>query len=272
LINTVKTLQQLKADGKKFSVMALYDATMARLAADAGINVLLIGDSLGMVIQGRDSTLPVTIDEMSYHTAAVSQGVAQSEETPLIIADMPFMSYQNSEIALENAAELMRSGANMVKLEGGRWLCDTVRQLVQNGVPVCAHLGLTPQSVNNFGGFKVQGKTEAQQQLLLDDTRALEEAGASLIVFECIPASLAAKATGSTSMMASIGIGAGSQTDAQVLVAYDLLGMAKRPARFVKNFLDSEIHRSENPILSAFTAYDKAVKSGQFPEPEHQYD
>lgn len=271
MINTVHTLQQLKKEGKKFSVLALYDATMARLAADAGINVLLIGDSLGMVVQGRDSTLPVTIDEMAYHTAAVSQGVAQSDETPLIIADMPFMSYHSIDIALENAAELMRSGANMVKLEGGSWLTDTVRQLVQNGVPVCAHLGLTPQSVNNFGGFKVQGKTEAQKKSLLKDTRALEEAGAGLIVYECIPASLAAKATASTSM-ASIGIGAGSQTDAQVLVAYDMLGMAKRPARFVRNFLGSELQHPGNPILDAFSAYDKAVKSGQFPTPEHQYD
>lgn len=269
--NNAQSLRQLKANSEKFSVLALYDATMARLAADAGINALLVGDSLGMVVQGCDSTIPVTIDEIAYHTSAVRNGVTQSDNSPLIIADMPFMSYQNPDIAMDNAAELMRAGANMVKMEGGSWLCETVSELIQNGVPVCAHLGLTPQSVNVFGGYKAQGKTDEAKQQLLDDTKLLEQAGASFIVYECIPAQLAAAATASTSM-GTIGIGAGAQTDAQVLVAYDMLGMAQRPARFVKNFLADTAANAGNPVFDAFIAYDQAVKSSTFPTAGHQYD
>ncbi len=270
MTNTVTSLQALKSSGEKFSVIAAYDATLARIIADAGVNALLIGDSLGMVMQGRDSTLPVTVDDIVYHTAAVYRGIAQSEQTPLIIADMPFMSYQGSDIALENAARLMRAGANMVKLEGGSWLCETVGRLVENGIPVCAHLGLTPQSVNKFGGYKVQGKTETQQQQLLRDTDALEQAGASFIVYECIPSTLARQATNNTGM-SSIGIGAGADTDAQVLVAYDMLGLASHSPRFVRNFLSAEL-QGDNLVLEAFRAYDAAVKSGGFPAAEHQYD
>lgn len=247
-------LQQLKSEDQKFSVLTAYDATFARVIADANIDAILVGDSLGMVVQGKSSTLPVTISEMVYHTETVVRGVEQrtdpSKAGPLIIADLPFMTYQETHIALENAAQLMRAGANMVKMEGGSWLTEAVNKLVENGIPVCAHLGLTPQSVNKFGGYKVQAKTKSQQQQLLDDVASLEQAGASFIVLECIPANIAAEVTLATSM-STIGIGAGSNTDAQVLVSYDLLGLSNHPARFVKNFLTKENMNTNSGLLDA---------------------
>lgn len=267
---TVSKLRDRKAAGEKFSVIAAYDATFARAIADAGVDAILVGDSLGMLVQGKSSTVPVTIDEMVYHTEAVVRGNEGAATPALIIADMPFMSYQSRDIALENAGKLMRAGANMVKLEGGEWLYESVRQLVQNGVPVCAHLGLTPQSVNKFGGFKVQGKSESARERLLADGRALQEAGADFLVLECIPASLASEATAALSI-STIGIGAGSDTDAQVLVAHDMLGLGDSPARFVKNFLVAENISEENPVRDAFAAFDKAVKSGSYPAAEHSY-
>lgn len=265
--NTINTLKEQKKRGEKISVVAAYDATLARLIANAGIEAILVGDSLGMVLQGQDSTLPVTIDDIAYHTEAVSRGIAQTDNKPLIIADMPFASYSSVDSAVSNAAALMRAGAHKVKLEGGSWLSETVEQLCRNGIPVCAHLGLTPQSVNVLGGYSVQGKTDDQQQRLLDDTTALESAGASMIVYECIPASLAQRATNQTNMV-TIGIGAGADTDGQVLVGMDLLGTAARPARFVKNFLADA---NKPDIAEAFKAYNQAVKSGEFPASEHQY-
>ncbi|MGB5325332.1 MAG: 3-methyl-2-oxobutanoate hydroxymethyltransferase [Pseudomonadales bacterium] len=267
---TVTQLRKHKADGEKFSVIAAYDATFAKAIADAGVDAILVGDSLGMLVQGKRSTVPVTIEEMGYHTAAVVRGNESSATPTLVIADMPFMSYQSTSLALQNAGLLMRAGANMVKLEGGEWLYDSVRQLVQNGVPVCAHLGLTPQSVNKFGGFKVQGKSESARQRLLADARALQEAGADFLVLECIPAALAAEVSTALSL-STIGIGAGSDTDAQVLVAHDMLGLGDSPARFVKNFLTKENIGSENPVRDAFAAFNKAVKTGSYPAPEHSY-
>jgi 3-methyl-2-oxobutanoate hydroxymethyltransferase len=264
---TIQYLQQLKQSGDKFSVVAAYDATLARLASDAGIDIILVGDSLGMVVQGQDSTLPVTIEDMVYHTQSVVRGVKQSSNQPLIIADMPFATYANTVDALKNATQLMQAGANMVKLEGGKWLKQTVSELVRNGIPVCAHLGLTPQSVNVFSGYRVQAKTESEQNRLLAETQELESAGASLMVYECIPSELAASATESTSLC-TIGIGAGSETNGQVLVAMDLLGTAKNPARFVKDFLASAPTPS---ISAAFEAFNTAVKNGTFPSKEHQY-
>ena len=268
---SVPHLLQLKPDAKKFSVVAAYDATLAKTIADAGVDAILVGDSLGMIVQGKASTVPVTIDQMAYHTEAVARGNARSNSPALVIADMPFMSYQNVQAALENAAQLMRAGANMVKLEGGAWLAETVQQLLQNGVPVCGHLGLTPQSVNKLGGYKVQGKSDAQRTQLLHDAVALADAGADFIVLECIPADLARDVTEAIGI-ATIGIGAGHETDAQVLVAHDLLGLSERPARFVKNFLTPENIYSDNPIKDAFSSFDKSVKAGTYPAAEHQYN
>ncbi|MBT8140705.1 MAG: 3-methyl-2-oxobutanoate hydroxymethyltransferase [Gammaproteobacteria bacterium] len=267
---TVSKLRERKQQSEKFSVVAAYDATFAKAIADAGVDAILVGDSLGMLVQGKRSTVPVSIEHMAYHTAAVVRGNEASASPTLVIADMPFMSYQSTALALDNAGKLMRAGANMVKLEGGEWLYESVRQLVQNGVPVCAHLGLTPQSVNKFGGFKVQGKSDSAKQRLLADGKALQEAGADFLVLECIPAALACEVTAALSI-STIGIGAGSDTDAQVLVAHDLLGLGDSPARFVKNFLTADNIGEENPVRDAFAAFDNAVKTGSYPAPEHSY-
>ena len=258
---TAQALRQRKQENEKFSVVAAYDATFARVLDAAGIDVILVGDSLGMVVQGNQSTLQASLEDMVYHTAAVSRGTSNA----LIIADLPFLSYANVNQALESSAALMRAGANMVKLEGGAWLAETVAKLVQQGIPVCAHLGLTPQSVNKLGGYKVQGREQASKQQLLDDAKALDDAGADFMVLECIPTELGGEITGSTGL-STIGIGAGAATDAQVLVAYDILGMAEHPARFAKDFL-----AGQSSIESAFKQFDKAVKSGRYPQPEHEY-
>ena len=201
---TTASLLNMKQQGEKISTITAYDASFAKLFDQAGIHAILIGDSLGMVLQGQDSTLPVTIEDMAYHTRCVKRGV---EET-LIIADMPFMSYANEEQALANAALLMQAGASMVKIEGGAWLNGTISALVERGVPVCAHLGLTPQSVNILGGFKVQGRDDNKAQQMITDAKALEAAGAQLLVLECIPASLGEAITQALSIP-TIGIGAG---------------------------------------------------------------
>lgn len=270
LNKTVQQLRQYKSEGKKFSTIAAYDATFARTIADAGIDCIIVGDSLGMVVQGKSNTLNVSTELIAYHTEAVANGNNQSGTPALIVADMPFMSYQDTSLALENAAQLIRAGANMVKLEGGSWLAETIEKLVQCGIPVCAHLGLTPQSINKLGGFSVQGKSDAQREQLITDALALEAAGADFIVLECIPSDLATQVTNTLSI-STIGIGAGAETDAQVLVAHDLLGLAKRPARFVKNFLSAENIHSNNAIRDAFAAYDQAVKQGNYPAQQHQY-
>lgn len=258
---TLSTLAKMKRDREKFTVLTAYDASFAALMEAAGVEVLLVGDSLGMVIQGQRATVPVTMDDMIYHTRLVARGC----QTALLMADMPFASYATVDQALRNAARLMQEGgAQMVKLEGGGYLAETVRQLSRNGIPVCAHLGLLPQSVHKLGGYKVQGREEAAAQQILDDALILQEAGADVALVECIPAALAARLTAALDIPL-IGIGAGPDCDAQVLVCYDMLGITpgRRP-KFSKNFL-----QGCDSLQAAVAAYVGAVKSGEFPGPEH---
>lgn len=258
---TINTLQAHKLAGEKFSMIAAYDATSAGLIEEAGIEVILVGDSLGMVLQGNDSTLPVTIDDIAYHTRCVSRGSTRA----LIIGDLPFGSYTNCEQTLTNAVKLMQEGAHMVKLEGGEWLLDSIKAMNERGIPVCAHLGLTPQSVNVFGGFKVQGREPDRAKTILSEAKQVEAAGASLLVLECIPRDLAAEITQALTIPV-IGIGAGADTDAQVLVLHDMLGLTSNSPRFVRNFL---IESSD--VQSALKAFNDAVKEGSFPAPEHSF-
>jgi 3-methyl-2-oxobutanoate hydroxymethyltransferase len=257
-------LARMKAAGEKIAMLTCYDASFAALCDAAGVDSLLVGDSLGMVLQGHASTLPVTLEQMIYHTECV----ARVARRPWIVADMPFASYQESrEQALRNAARLMAAGAHMVKLEGGAWLVDSVRFLVERGIPVCAHIGLTPQSVHQLGGYRVQGRDEQGAARLLAEAQSLQEAGASLIVFEMLPADLAGRITAGLKSMASIGIGASAECDGQVLVLHDMLGIYPgRKARFVKNFMEGSAC-----IADAVAAYVKAVKDGRFPAAEHCY-
>ena len=260
---TISTLQKKKQSKEKFAVLTAYDATFAHLASEAGVEVLLVGDSLGMVLQGKDSTVPVTLDEMCYHTAAVKQG----NQGALIMSDMPFMSYATPEAAMASAAELMQSGAQMVKLEGGEWLVDTVALMAERGIPVCAHLGLTPQYVHKFGGYKVQGRDGAAAQQMVKDAKAMEAAGADILLLECVPSELGKQITEAVSIPV-VGIGAGPDTDAQVLVCYDMLGMNPgHIPKFVKNYMTDG-----RTIQQAMSVYAEEVKSGQFPQPEHGFN
>jgi 3-methyl-2-oxobutanoate hydroxymethyltransferase len=257
---TTSTLLKMKQQGEKISTITAYDASFAKLFDQAGIHAILIGDSLGMVLQGQDDTLPVSIDHMVYHTQCVKRGV----ENTLIIGDMPFMSYSNLEQALNNAAKLMQAGACMVKMEGGAWLVDTIQALVERGIPVCAHLGLTPQSVNVFGGFKVQGRQEAQAQQMIKDAQALEAAGAQLLVLECIPAPLG-KAISEAVTIPTIGIGAGKNTDGQILVMHDALGIScSYMPKFSRNFL-----QETGDIKKSIELYISEVSQGNFPGEDH---
>jgi 3-methyl-2-oxobutanoate hydroxymethyltransferase len=251
----------MAAEGQKIAMMTCYDTSFATLLDGAGVDIMLIGDSLGMVIQGEDSTLPVSLDEMAYHTRCVARGAKRA----LILADLPFGAYQESPAqAFASSARLMQAGAHMVKLEGGAFMADTVRFLVQRGVPVCAHIGLTPQFVNAFGGYKVQGKSESDAERIVEEARILADAGASMVLMECVPAALAKRVTESISVP-TIGIGAGPDVSGQVLVLHDVLGVFPgKKARFVKNFMD-EAHS----IQGAVGAYVSAVKDGSFPAPEH---
>jgi 3-methyl-2-oxobutanoate hydroxymethyltransferase len=258
---TVTTLAKMKHDREKFAVLTAYDASFAALLEAAGVEVILVGDSLGMVVQGQGTTVPVTMEDMIYHTRIVARGI----QTCLLMADMPFASYATVEQGVRNAARLMQEGgAQMVKLEGGGWLVETVRQLSRNGIPVCAHLGLLPQSVHKLGGYRVQGREEASARQIIDEALALQEAGADVALVECIPAELAARLTEALEIPL-IGIGAGAGCDAQVLVSYDMLGITpgRRP-RFSKNFLTGH-----DSLQAAVEAYVRAVKSGEFPGPEH---
>ncbi len=260
---TTASLLKMKRQGEKISTITAYDASFAKLFDQAGIDAILIGDSLGMVLQGQDSTLPVSINDMTYHTQCVKNGV----EEALIIADMPFMSYATKEQALTNAGKLMQAGASMVKVEGGAWLNDTISALVERGIPVCAHLGLTPQSVNIFGGFKVQGRDNDKAQQMIDDAKALEAAGAQLIVLECIPASLGEAITKALSIP-TIGIGAGKDTDGQILVMHDALGIAcNYMPKFSRNFL-----KDTGDIKKAVELYISEVSCGKFPGDEHTFN
>jgi 3-methyl-2-oxobutanoate hydroxymethyltransferase len=257
---TLSTLAEMRARAEKIAMLTCYDASFAAIMDQSGVDALLVGDSLGMVVQGHDTTLPVTLSDIAYHTACVARG----NRAPLLIVDMPFGFYATPERALDNAALLMRAGAEMIKLEGGAWLIPTVRMMVERGMPVCAHLGLTPQSVHQLGGFKVQAKTEAAADQLLADAIALQEAGASLLVLEAIPRELADRVTEAL-LIPTIGIGAGPGCSGQVLVMHDMLGVfpGHRP-KFVKNFME---HQTD--IGAAFSAYVSAVKEGHFPAPEH---
>jgi 3-methyl-2-oxobutanoate hydroxymethyltransferase len=260
---TLTTLQSLKQSGEKIAMLTCYDATFAQTACQAGVDVLLVGDSLGMVLQGHDSTLPVTVAEMAYHTASVKRG----NQGALILVDLPFMAYATIEQALNNSAALMQAGAHMVKLEGAAWLAEPIRQLAERGVPVCAHLGLTPQAVNILGGYKVQGRQEAQARQMRADAMALEQAGAAMLLLECVPSDLAAEISQAVKIPV-IGIGAGGATDGQVLVMHDMLGisLSGRTPKFVKNFM-----AGQSSIQNAISAYVKAVKDQSFPAAEHGF-
>jgi 3-methyl-2-oxobutanoate hydroxymethyltransferase len=257
---TVPALSAMAQAGEKIAMLTCYDASFAAVLDRAGVDALLIGDSLGMVIGGHASTLPVTLDEMIYHTRCVAAGARQA----LVLADMSFGSYQATrEQAYANAARLMAAGAQMVKLEGGAWVAPTVEFLVARGIPVCGHLGLQPQSVHRVGGYKAQGKTEASARVLREDAQALATAGIELLVLEMVPAALAAEITAQRTVP-TIGIGAGPGCSGQVLVLYDMLGIYPKPARFVRNFMTEG-----KTIEGAIEAYVTAVKDGSFPGPEH---
>ncbi|GAA4026504.1 3-methyl-2-oxobutanoate hydroxymethyltransferase [Actimicrobium antarcticum] len=257
---TILSLQALRLANEKITMLTCYDASFAALMDRCGIETMLIGDSLGMVCQGHDSTLPVRVADIAYHTASVARG----NHTALLVADMPFGSYATAETAYANATVLMQAGAHMVKLEGGAWLTETVSFLTERGIPVCAHLGLTPQSVHQLGGYKVQGKSTESADQLKRDAMALQAAGASMLVLEAIPA-LLGKETTELLAIPTIGIGAGPDCSGQVLVMHDMLGaFPGRKARFVKNFLDGQ-----GSIEGAVQAYITSVKDGSFPGPEH---
>ncbi|GAB1047404.1 MAG: 3-methyl-2-oxobutanoate hydroxymethyltransferase [Shewanella algae] len=260
---TTATLRKFKQEGRKFTALTAYDASFAAAFDSEGVDVLLVGDSLGMVLQGHDDTLPVSIEEMAYHTRCVRRGISRS----LLMADLPFMSYATPEQAMTNATKLMQAGANMVKIEGGQWLLETVSMLTERGIPVCAHLGLTPQSVHVFGGFKVQGRDADNAQRILDEAKALEGAGAQLLVLECVPASLAKQITEALQIPV-IGIGAGKDTDGQILVMHDVLGISSGYIpRFSKNYL-----KQTGEIREAVKAYIDEVQQGQFPAEEHTFN
>ena len=257
---TTSKIMQMKLDGQKITSLTAYDASFAALFDQVGVDILLVGDSLGNVIQGHSSTIPVTLQEMAYHT----QCVARSVKRALIIGDMPFATYASPMEAVKNATVLMQAGAHMVKIEGGAYLKETVTLLVQQGIPVCAHLGLTPQSVHTLGGFKVQGKTAAAAQQMLVDAQALEAAGAQLLVLEAIPSSLGQTLTQALKIP-TIGIGAGPDCSGQVLVMHDALGaFPGRKPKFVKDFL-----ALTGTIEKAVALYIEEVRSGAFPAPEH---
>jgi len=258
---SINTLRKMKTENTKFSTVALYDAPMASMAQKTGIEVLLVGDSLGMTVLGYDSTIPVTMEQMIYHVEAVKRGNNKS----LIMGDMPFMTYATPEQALQNATRIMQAGAHMVKIEGGEWLAETVRMLSERGIPVCAHLGLTPQSVNKFGGFRVQGRSEEQADTIVRDAKLLDAAGADLVVLECVPTKVGKRVTEAVSMP-TIGIGAGADTDAQVLVINDILGLTEQPPKFSKNFLVEA-----EDIPGALRKYNADVKAGVFPAAEHTF-
>jgi 3-methyl-2-oxobutanoate hydroxymethyltransferase len=258
----LSTLRKMKQAGEKFTCLTAYDFTFAHLLDQCGVEVLLIGDSLGMVIQGQDSTVPVTMDDMVYHTRAVRRGTANA----LIMSDMPFLSQTSPAEALANAGRLMREGAQIVKLEGGAYLTKTIQELSKYGIPVCAHLGLQPQSVHKLGGYKIQGRSNDDAERIMEDAKILQEAGADMMLLECVPATLAAKIT-QVLHIPVIGIGAGPNCDGQVLVLHDVLGItADIKPRFVKNFM-----QGQESIQGAIQAYIHAVKNGLYPAQEHSF-
>jgi 3-methyl-2-oxobutanoate hydroxymethyltransferase len=254
---TLAELAKMRQEGRKIVMLTCYDASFAALCERNGVDVLLVGDSLGNVLQGQKSTLPVTLEHMAYHTECVVRGSSRA----FVVTDLPFGTYQESrEQAMRNAARLMAAGAQMIKLEGGEYMAETVRFLVERGVPVCAHVGLTPQSVHQLGGYRVQGRTEEGAQQLRSDCLALEQAGAAMAV-------LVGEITHALKRMATIGIGGGADCDGQVLVLHDMLGVYPgKKARFVRNFMDGA-----TSIDEAVARYSQAVRDGSFPAPEHSY-
>lgn len=260
---TLTTLQDIKRRGEKFACLTAYDACFATILSEAGVEVILVGDSLGMVLQGHDSTLPVTMKHMTYHMECVKRG----NRGALLVADLPFMSYSSEVQTLENCAALMRAGAQMVKLEGGAWIANTTRLLAERGIPVCAHMGLTPQSVNRIGGFHVQGRDTEQAQMIIEEAQLLQDAGASILLLECVPRSLAKTVTEQLDIPV-IGIGAGPDTTGQIMVLHDVLGVSPITPKFVKNFLIE----STAGIPGAIEAYVAAVKSQAFPADQHCFN
>ncbi|HEY5683296.1 MAG TPA: 3-methyl-2-oxobutanoate hydroxymethyltransferase [Sulfuricaulis sp.] len=261
---TTLTLREMKRQGEKITCLTAYDYSFASLLDSAGIDMIMVGDSLGMVMQGHDSTLPVSVADMVYHSRCVARGVKRA----LIIADMPFMSYQQTPAhAFASAGRLMqKGGAQVVKLEGGEPMAETVQFLVERGIPVCAHLGLTPQSVHQLGGYRVQGRETTTAERIQRDAKLLQQAGASLLVLEAVPAELA-KAITSNLEIPTIGIGAGKDCDGQVLVLQDMLGIYPRSSpKFSRNFMEGA-----NSVEAAVRSYIEAVKSGKFPGPEHSF-
>jgi 3-methyl-2-oxobutanoate hydroxymethyltransferase len=256
-------LAEMRERGDKITMLTAYDATFAAVADAAGVECILVGDSLGMVCQGLSSTVGVTLETMCYHTESVARGVRRVQGTSWIIGDLPFGSYQESrEQALRSATALMQAGAHMVKLEGGGWTTDTVHFLVERGIPVCAHLGLTPQTVHALGGYRVQGRGDENARKLRADALALQDAGASMLVLEMVPAALSAELTAALPRCHTIGIGAGNGTAGQVLVMHDMLGinLGKNP-KFVRNFM-----QDQSSVLDAMRSYVAAVKDGSFPD------
>lgn len=258
---TLNTLEQMKQRGEKIACLTAYDASFAAVLDAAGVDVVLVGDSLGMVIQGHDTTVPVTMDHMVYHSAAVARGLHR----PFLITDLPFMSYPSRELALANAVRLMQEGgARMIKLESGKGQTEIVEFLASHDIAVCAHLGLKPQSVHKTGGFRVQGREDEAARRMLEDALALEAAGADLVLLECIPSALG-RGIAQALTVPVIGIGAGPDTDGQILVLYDILDITPgRKPRFVRNFMSG----SDSP-QAAVARYVQAVKSGEYPAPEH---
>ncbi len=260
---TLTALQAMRDKGEKIAVLTCYDASFAALLEAQGVDVLLVGDSLGMVVQGRETTLPVSLDDMAYHTACVASGCGKA----FIVADMPFGTFQVSpRETFAHAAQLMAAGAQMVKIEGGAAMAETIRFLTERGVPVCGHLGLTPQSVHQLGGYRVQGKGDEAARRLMQDALALQQAGAGMLVLEAVPAALAGEVTGSLSIP-TIGIGAGAGCSGQVLVLHDMLDVYPgKKARFVKNYMSGA-----SSIADAIARYVAEVKSGAFPAREHSF-
>jgi 3-methyl-2-oxobutanoate hydroxymethyltransferase len=259
---TLHQIQLFKRQSQKIACLTAYDASFARLIEQAGVEIILVGDSLGMVVQGQESTLAVTLSDMRYHCSMVTRGSKKC----FIIADLPFMSYSNPEQACHSAALLLReAGAQMVKLEGGTWILETVQTLVTRGIPVCGHLGLTPQSVHQLGGYRVQGRSQNQAQTLLNEAQALQAAGAGLLILECVPHKLAQQITQALEIPV-IGIGAGPDCDGQILVLYDILGLSEKSPRFAKNFM-----ATNDSIAAALSAYVTAVKAVDFPSLEHSF-
>jgi len=258
---TINDLQGMKRTGEKITMLTCYDATFAAEMDGAGVDIILIGDSLGMVVQGRSSTVGVTVEDIAYHTACVAAGVDRT----FLLADMPFGSYHDATVAMESAIELMAAGGAMIKLEGAGPMISIVEYLTSRGVPVCAHLGLTPQSVNQLGGFKVQAREETEALALLEDAAAMQQAGAQMLVVECVPADLGQRLSESLEIPV-IGIGAGAACDGQVLVMHDMLGLGDWRPKFVADFM-----QGSESIGAAFDKYVTEVRSGRFPGREHEY-